>query len=127
MQAFYQQLTKPAFAPPADVFGVVWLILYVLIIAAGVLIFLRSIRGRMSPVIFGVYTLNLVANVTFTPVLLSFGLVAGLIDILVIAGTLIYIHCQTARTDLPVFLLLLPYTAWVSFALVLQGALIILN
>jgi len=127
MQEFYQQLAKPVIAPPADVFGLVWAILYVLIITAGVLIFLRAVRGRMSPVVFGVYAANIIANITFTAVLLSFGLVAGLINILIILATLVYIHYRTVRSDLLIFLLLLPYTAWVSFAFVLQAALIILN
>jgi tryptophan-rich sensory protein len=127
MQEFYQQLAKPAIAPPADVFGLVWAILYVLIITAGVLILLRAIRGRMSPVVFGVYAVNLIANITFTAVLLSLGLVAGLVNILFILVTLVYIHYRTARSDLLIFLLLLPYTAWVSFALILQIALVILN
>jgi len=127
MQLFYEGLMKPVFAPPADVFGVVWAVLYILIATAGVVIFLRSIKGTISPTAFGVYAGNIIANVTFTSVLLSFGLLAGLGNIIIILGTLVYLHYRTVQSNLLVFLLLLPYTAWVSFAFVLQAALVILN
>lgn len=127
MSELYASLTKPAIAPQPEVFGVVWAILYVLLALASIWLVVRAIQARIDGWVVGVLFLNLVANLLFTPMLTSFGLVAGFLDILVIYSTAVWLQVKTFSPTPVVFVLLLPYTVWVSFALILQTALLILN
>jgi tryptophan-rich sensory protein len=70
---------------------------------------------------------NVVANLLFTPMFVSFGLLAGLITILVVLTTAVWLQMKTWSSAPLVFALLLPYTVGVSFALVLQASLVLLN
>lgn len=124
---FYQNLTKPAFAPAPEVFGVVWPVLYALILIAGILLVAYAVRGWLSPWLVGVFVANIVANVAFTPVELYFGLGAGTTVIVIVIATLLYLESQVLTRSPLIFILLVPYAIWVLFALVLQISLMILN
>lgn len=124
---FYTELTKPEFAPPPEVFGVVWSVIYPLIILAGIGLVIYAICGRVSPWLVGLFVANIIANLLFTPLELQFGLWAGTVDILIVLGTLLYLEYKIVSRSLLLFALLVPYTIWVSFATVLQVSLLVLN
>lgn len=122
--AWFAQLHKPAFQPPGWLFGPVWSVLYVLIGIAGWRIWRLPQRGwawklwwlqlglnfLWSPVFFGAHRLGLSAAVIFA-------LLAVLLACVIAAW----------RRDKLAGLLLLPYLAWVSFASVLNAAIVTLN
>lgn len=126
-RTFYEGLAQPGFAPPPEVFGVAWSIIYPLIIIAGIYILTQAIRRKLPVWLFGVYVLNFFFNLLFTPLELEFGLLVGTVDILLVLVTLIWLELGLWKRSALSFTLLLPYLLWVSFAVVLQLALLFLN
>src|SRR5689334_17737146 len=59
--AFYAQLARPSWAPPAGVFGPVWSTLYLLMAVAAWLVW-RERGRRMRGVALGLYVAQLVVN-----------------------------------------------------------------
>jgi benzodiazapine receptor len=126
--AWYAQLAKPFFAPPAWVFGPVWTVLYVIIaISFGYVLFLY-LKGRLRWGMLMPFVLNLLFNAAYTPI--QFGLKNNLLaslDIVMVLGTLVW-GLAVIRHRVPwVALVNLPYLAWVCFATVLQFSITWLN
>ena len=67
MNQWYKQLIKPAWAPPAKVFGPVWLVLYVGIgITFGAATYM-FVKAQIPWLVLLPFLLNLVFNIAFTP------------------------------------------------------------
>jgi translocator protein len=118
--AFYSELTKPSWAPPAWLFGPVWTVLYIMIAVAGWMLWRQ---GGWSPAL-SAWTVQLVLNAAWTPAF--FGLrnfTAGLVVIALLLAAII-VTIVLAWREIPVAgVLLLPYLLWVSFAAALNAAL----
>ena len=69
---WYAKLSKPKWAPPAWVFGPVWSVLYIIIAVSFGSVFIHFAQGNLPWMIVLPFALNLVFNVSFTP--LQFGL-----------------------------------------------------
>lgn len=125
---WYAQLAKPFFAPPPDVFGPVWTVLYILIAISFGHVLVQTIRRRQPFRVLLPFLLNLVFNAAYTP--LQFGLRSnGLasLDILLVLGTLVW-AMATIRRRIPwVMWANVPYLLWVGFATVLQLSITWLN
>jgi translocator protein len=126
--SWYQRLIKPAWSPPAAVFGPVWTFLYILIAIsfgyAGFLFF----KGRIPFIILLPFILNLIFNFAFTPI--QFGLqnnFLAAIDILLVLGTLIWALVAIFPYAQWVSFINIPYLLWVAFATVLQLTITYLN
>ena len=126
--AWYAQLVKPFFAPPAWVFGPVWTALYLVIAISFGYVLVQCIKGRLPGRVLLPFALNLVFNLAYTP--LQFGLKNnGLasIDIVLVLGTLIW-ALVVIRPRVPwVAYVNIPYLLWVAFACVLQLSVTWLN
>lgn len=126
-RTFYAELTQPAWAPPAWLFGPVWSVLYVLIGVSAWLVWRRhGLRGAAGAL--GLFGLQLVANALWTWLFFAWHLGAlALAEIIVlwllIAATIVAFW----RLHRPAAVLLLPYLAWVGFATALTFALWRLN
>lgn len=119
---FYEQLVRPAWAPPAWLFGPVWSVLYVLMgIAAWLVWRARGVNGaRAALALFGV---QLAANALWT--WLFFGWRLGALAFAEILILWVLIVCTTVafwRVRPLAGALLLPYLAWVTFAAALTLA-----
>lgn len=128
-QEWYASLAKPFFAPPPEVFGIAWGIIYPLIFVAFVWVVARYYYNEsVKRVTLGVFILNLVLNVLFSPIQLTTQnntLSSGMI--IAIVGTLVYLEYRLWSESKPAFWLLLPYLLWGSFATVLQVGITVLN
>lgn len=119
---FYAELSRPAWAPPAWLFGPVWTLLYAMMGVAAWLVWLRAgfSGGKTALTLF---VIQLIANAlwswlffTWRQGLLSF------VEILVLWG-LIFATIAAFRKIRPAAAaLLVPYLAWVSFATALTLA-----
>ncbi len=120
-QTWYQNLTKPSWAPPAWLFGPVWTVLYLIIAVsfgfAGYLYF----QGRISFLVLLPFILNLIFNFAFSPIQfrLQNNLLAA-VDILLVLGTLIWAMVAIYPHAPWIALVNVPYLLWVLFATVLQ-------
>ena len=124
---WYAALKKPAWNPPAWVFGPVWTALYTMMAVAAWLVWRRDgFKAQRRPL--GVFIVQLVLNAAWTP--LFFGLhrpdlAFGEILLLWVAiGTTITVFRPVSRAAA---WLLAPYLAWVSFAATLNFTLWRLN
>jgi len=125
---WYEELAKPAWAPPASVFGIVWSVLYPIIIVTFGYVLYRVARGDFPPALLAPIALNVVANLAFTPI--QFGLrnlwLAEL-DIIVVLATIVWCMIAIWPHSRLASLALTPYLAWVTIATALQSSITWLN
>lgn len=122
--AWYAALAKPAFNPPNWVFGPVWTTLYVLIAVAGWRVSWQTGSSRAV----GLWWVQLVLNFLWSP--MFFGLQRidlALVVIVLLLATIATFIAAASRRDLVSAWLFVPYACWVSFATVLNAALLVLN
>ncbi len=122
--AWYKSLKQSPLTPPSWVFPIAWTILYILIIASGV-VFLSTattISAAVRSPGFFYYCAAWVLNLSWSP--LFFTLQRPDLSFVVILGMLAFIALNI-RAFYPVSrlsaYLLVPYIAWVSFATYLNG------
>jgi benzodiazapine receptor len=118
---WYQTLIKPAWAPPAWLFGPVWSVLYLIIAGSFGYVAYLYFKGMIPFVVLLPFILNLIFNFSFTP--LQFGLKNNLlasVDILLVLGTLGWALYVIYAYVPWVAYVNLPYLFWVMFATVLQ-------
>ncbi|MDD4152076.1 MAG: tryptophan-rich sensory protein [Candidatus Gracilibacteria bacterium] len=125
---YYQELIKPDFAPPAEVFGPVWSFLYILIAISFFLVFKMYFKKEIPGKIAFLFLINLISNFIYTPI--QFGLKNNLlasIDILVILSSLFMATIYIYQYKKYISYMQIPYIIWVSFATILQITITYLN
>lgn len=111
---FYAQLQKPAWAPPAWVFGPVWSILYALMGVAAWLVWRSPGPARGALVLFAA---QLAANALWSWLFFAWRLGAlAAIEVLVLLALILATVVAFRRRSRLAALLLLPYLLWVAFA-----------
>jgi tryptophan-rich sensory protein len=128
VQEWYPTLVKPVFNPPAWVFAPVWTILYLMMGVAVYLVWQRGLNAAGVRTALILFALQLVLNGLWS--VLFFGMHSpglALVEIVVlwvaIGATVLHFWRLTPIAGG----LLLPYLAWVSFAVVLNGSIWFLN
>jgi len=113
---WYATLNKPFFAPPSWIFGPAWTLLYLLM-------------GISFYLIWKVFFLTqLGLNFLWPPIF--FGLKTPLLGFIVIVAMWVLIVMTMKKfytLSAVAYYLLVPYLLWVSFAVVLNGAIVMLN
>ncbi|MGV3637777.1 MAG: TspO/MBR family protein [Flavobacteriales bacterium] len=128
IETWYATLEKPSFNPPNWIFGPVWTLLYVLMGTAAALVWntdhdLPRIRRGL-----GLYVIQLVLNATWSLVFFSLRSPAGaLVNIVLLLIAIVLCMRAFAAVRQAASYLLYPYLAWVSFAAVLNTAIVLLN
>lgn len=123
---WYAALAKPSFNPPSWVFGPVWTILYLLM---GVSLYLvwnsDSKQKRNTIIVFGIQLfLNAIWSIIFfgfNNVFLAFVDIV-LLWIFIIAAMFLFYRASRISSYI-----LMPYLAWVSFAVLLNYRILALN
>jgi benzodiazapine receptor len=125
---WYETLNKPFFTPPKWIFGPVWTGLYILMGISLFMVWQKRAdypRPKMALVFFFVQLiLNALWSIAF------FGLrspLLGLIDIVLLWIAILLTIKSFFKILKMAALLLLPYILWVSFAVLLNSSLWILN
>ena len=124
ISTWYSALEKPVFSPPNWLFAPVWTLLFLFM---GVSLYLISeIKNNREAVL--IFALQLILNVLWS--VLFFGLQSpfyAFIEIIilwvVILFTIIYFHKLSKQAAY----LLYPYILWVSFALILNYSIWVIN
>lgn len=118
--AWYRDLAKPEFNPPAAVFAPVWTLLYALMAIAAWLVWRARHRKQITPAMVA-YAVQLVLNGLWS--WLFFGrheIGLALLDIILLWGAIAVTMLLFWRIRPTATLLLVPYLLWVSFALLLN-------
>jgi tryptophan-rich sensory protein len=125
---WYQALEKPGFQPPGWVFGPVWTLLYAMMgLAAWRIACLGTARAdvRRALLLFGI---QLAINAIWSPVFFAWHQVGLALGVLVALWVAIVVTTWAfSRLDRLATALMAPYIAWVSFAVVLNAAILHLN
>jgi len=125
---WYQGLAKPSFNPPEWLFGPAWMTLYLLMAVAAWLVWKRGLGTPGVKLALAVFLAQLIINALWS--VFFFGLrspLAGLVNIAVLWLTILANIVLFFRISVPAGVMLLPYIAWVSFAAVLNAAILALN
>jgi benzodiazapine receptor len=121
---WYEALAKPAFQPPAAVFGPVWSALYAAMAVAAWRVWLRGeARGALT-----LYGAQLGLNAWWSQIFFGWHAIGlALIEILVLWTAILATALAFRRRDHAAGWLLVPYLAWVSFAVLLNVSIFVLN
>lgn len=121
---WYTHLSKPVFNPPAWIFGPVWTILYLMMGAALGTLWRNKLKNEHLILVFKV---QLIFNLLWSPIFFYYQRIGwAFLDIVALWISLV-VFMVLARKQRPVFLLFSPYFAWVSFALILNFMLYVMN
>ena len=129
VRTWYPSVTKPALTPPDWVFAPVWITLFALMGVAAWLIWRRAPEDPPAArLALGVFGAHLLVNVAWS--FAFFGLrspLAGLVVILALVLAILVTALLFSRIDPRAGALLVPYLAWVGFAVYLNAAIYALN
>ena len=118
---WYNSLVKPSWTPAPATIGMIWQILYPIIIVTFGFVFVQAMRNKLPWKVALPFAINLVANLIFTPI--QFGmrnLPLAAVDIVIVWTTIIWLATVVWKHYKWVSLAQIPYFVWVSLATVLQ-------
>ena len=116
---WYISLNKSDLNPPSYVFGIVWPILYVLMMISAYLAHKR---------IYEIFIIQLVFNAAWSWLFFKFQMpLISLVDIYLLIALNLYITTLMYRENKLAFILFIPYVLWISFASYLNLFIVINN
>lgn len=116
--AWYASLKKPAWNPPAWVFGPVWTVLYLLMGISSYIVWANG--GGFLPLFF--YALQLIVNFAWSPTFFGFKRPDIALILLVTLWFLVIVTMALfSRVSITAMLLLIPYILWITYALSLNA------
>ena len=117
--SWYLLLNKSKLNPPSYVFGIVWPILYVLMMVSAFLAYRR---------IFLIFIIQLFFNAAWSWLFFRFQMpLEALLDIYLLIALNIYILILMYKENKIAFFLYIPYVVWISFASYLNLFIVINN
>jgi tryptophan-rich sensory protein len=120
--AFYGTLTQPPWAPPARVFGPVWTVLYVAMAVAAWLVWKRA-GWRGAGAALGLFCAQLALNALWSWLFFAWHMGAtALADLALLWIVVLVVTVRFFRVSKLAGALLVPYLLWLSFAGVLNYA-----
>jgi translocator protein len=125
---WYQALQQPDWAPPTWLFGPAWTVIFGLCTISGVTAWLSARSRPQAESIIGLFALNGFLNLLWS--FLFFRLHRpdyAALEVGILWSSIAALIVVMWRISRPAALLLLPYLAWVSFAAVLNRAIVELN
>jgi len=128
LDPWYEELTKPWFAPPGDIISIVWIILYILIGISLYIVLTKDLSEKKVKLAILVFGVQLFFNAIWS--YLFFGLKSlmfGLIGIIILWITILTTIYAFYRVSKKASYLLTPYILWVTIAMVINISLLLLN
>ncbi len=125
---WYNGLAKPSWTPTPATIGLIWQILYPMILISFGFVFWQALRGKVGRLVALPFGINLVANLIFTPI--QFGLrnlPLAAVDILIVWASILWLMVAVWPHFRWVSLVQIPYLIWVSLATVLQLSITMMN
>jgi benzodiazapine receptor len=125
---WYVGLNKPAFNPPNWIFGPVWTLLYILMGIAAGLVWNSAAEPATKRGALGIYLLQLGLNFMWS--VIFFGMrspVLAFAEIIILWLAIVWCIRSFGHIHRTAMQLMLPYLVWVTFAAVLNVAIVLLN
>ncbi len=123
--SWYENLTKPSFNPPNEIFGPVWTLLYILM---GISLYLILTTKKSKKTALYFFAIQLILNALWS--IFFFGLknpVLAFINIIILWAAILLTTIHFYKISKKASYLLIPYLAWVTFATVLNLNILLLN
>lgn len=125
---WYNRLEKPSWTPAPATIGMIWQILYPIIIVTFGFVFVQAMRKKQPWQVALPFAINLGANLIFTPIQFRMrNLPLAAADILIVWVTIIWMAVVVWKPYRWVSLAQIPYFVWVSLATVLQLSITVIN
>jgi benzodiazapine receptor len=125
---WYDNLRKPSWTPSPSTIGLIWTLLYPLIVFSFGFVFIQCFRGKIPWIVALPFAVNLVTNLIFTPVLFGLkNLWLATADIVIVLGTIVWAMVVVWPHSHLIAAAQLPYFVWVSIATVLQISITVIN
>ena len=127
LQTWYIHLEKPFFNPPNFIFGPVWTMLY----AAMGVTFYRLLKqnpssGRSKALV--IFCVQFILNLLWSCIFFNLHAVGlAFLEILAMLLSIVIMILWVYRVDKLASLIQIPYALWVTFASILNGAIVYLN
>ena len=125
---WYATLQKPSFSPPTWLFGPAWTILYALMGISLYLVWSNGTKNANAKTAMKIFGIQLFLNFLWS--FLFFGLKSplyGLIEIILLWISIVVSILKFYKISKNAAYLLLPYILWVSFAMLLNFFVFVLN
>jgi tryptophan-rich sensory protein len=127
-QTYYAALSKPSWTPPPSTIGLIWNILYSIIVGSIVFVWVKVAHGQMPRHVLYVFLGSFLLNLLFTPV--QFGLRSlwgsSVIIVLLLASIPVCMYVVWPYSRAVAFAQI-PYLLWVATATYLQISITLLN
>jgi tryptophan-rich sensory protein len=118
---WYEALAKPSWTPAPATIGMIWQVLYPIILVTFGFVLVQAFRGRIPWRVLLPFAVNLAANLAFTPLMFDLRNISlATLDILLVWGTIVWIMVTIWPYYRWVALAQLPYLVWVSIATTVQ-------
>ncbi len=118
---WYDNLWKPSWTPSPSTIGLIWSILYPIIIVTFGFVFVQAFRKKVPMLVALPFAINLVANLLFMPIFSGLrNLPLAAVDIVVVWLTIIWMSVAIWKHYRWIVVAQVPYFVWVSIASVLQ-------
>ncbi|MES2623563.1 MAG: TspO/MBR family protein [Patescibacteria group bacterium] len=125
---WYADLIKPRLSPPNWVFGPVWTTLFVLMGVAAFIIWKKGIERKDVKIGLGIWIGQLVLNTFWSIIFFGMHNAGGaLIEICILWLAILATIISFGKMSKTAAWLLIPYIAWVSFAMYLTYSIWVLN
>lgn len=125
---WYNSLAKPNWTPAPATIGLIWQILYPVILVTFGFVFAQAIRGKIPSIVALPFAINLMANLAFTPI--QFGwrhLPLASVDIFIVWASILWCMIAVWPHYRWIAIAQIPYLVWVSIASVLQWTITLWN
>ncbi len=127
-RTWYDNLAKPEWTPAPETIGLIWQVLYPIILVSVGFVLYKAFKGKLPWRVALPFIINLVVNILFMPV---FGGMKNLplatMDIFVVLATIVWMIVAIWPHFRWVAFAQIPYLAWVSIATVLQVSITVRN
>lgn len=125
---WYSSLNKPFFNPPNWLFAPVWTILYFLMAICIFMLLTSKSKNKIRNYLISIFYIQLFVNTLWS--IFFFGLRSpflGIIVIVLLLLLIIHFFLKSYKFNKIISYLFIPYILWVSFATILNMAILILN
>ena len=125
---WYRELVKPSWQPPDWLFGPAWTLIFALCAVAGAGAWARAGDAAARRRLLTAFAVNGVLNVSWSALFFRLQRPAwALVEVVLLWASIVVLMRVCAASWRPAAWLLAPYVAWVSFASVLNAAIVRLN
>lgn len=126
VNSWYTTINKPWWNPPNWIFGPVWTILYLLMGASFAIAWHKG--GQVSRKMMLLFVVQFLLNLVWSPTFFYFHNITLAFLIIALMWVIILLTIFAAGKVKPVAAwLLVPYISWVSFAMILNGTIMLMN